>query len=514
MPFGPHLGALEQGGDRVEVPFGGLGQERIRVRPEGRGAPPLGAPRGVPDRPQERLRVDALGPSPVDGPAAAGLILVAGPAGRARRGHDARRGRQARGLLRQGLPGEPLRQSRGGSGRVQRGEQVLIGEGLGGAIQAQTTAQASQIQRAQADQGAGEQVEGAGPLGRRVRTAEAPGERGPGGRQNRPGGRFGAQQHRRCGGRQGHAAAAQLAGHDLGTPRRAHDDGHGVPGRGAVDALAAQHAGDVRGLLGGRGGDDDLGSSRAPGVRLIRPGDRRLRLARRRGHQRPAVGGGAGHRDPSGLIPPHGVQRGSAPVDGVQGQALGGQARVVLGLHEQARGPAAEGLDGDVGVPQHDDPGAAPGGVGTGQGGQESRRGGGAVLVVIDHDQIGHGGPVEDARGVPVLQGLDGAVLDASGVQPARLRAPPGGGPALRVPRAQEGRGRAPDRDPELASQGGEAIGVHLQLPGARQEVAHLGAEGPGGDGLGRQARPLPGIDEIGERRVLLGPGEQDRGRW
>ena len=199
-------------------------------------------------------------------------------------------------------------------------------------------------------------------------------------------------------------------------------------------------------------------------------------------------------------------------MDGVQGQALGGQARVVLGLHEQARGPAAEGLDGDVGVPQHDDPGAAPGGVGTGQGGQESRRGGGAVLVVVDHDQIGHGGPVEDARGVPVLQGLDSAVLDASGVQPARLRAPPGGGPALRVPRAQEGRGRAPDRDPELASQGGEAIGVHLQLPGARQEVAHLGAEGPGGDGLGRQARPLPGIDEIGERRVLLGPGEQDRG--
>ena len=197
---------------------------------------------------------------------------------------------------------------------------------------------------------------------------------------------------------------------------------------------------------------------------------------------------------------------------GAQGEALGGQPRAVLGLNEQTRGTAAEGLDGDVGVPQHHHLGAAPPGVGAGQGGQEAGRGGGAVLVVIDHDQVGDRRRLEDVLSIPFLQGLDGAILNARGVQLAGLGAPLGGGPALGVPGAQEGGGRAPEGDLELTAQGGEAIGVHLQLPGARQQAAQLGAECAGGDGLGGQAGPLLDADQMRERRILLRSGEQDRG--
>ena len=281
-----------------------------------------------------------------------------------------------------------------------------------------------------------------------------------------------------------------------------------------VDVLDAQHPGDVGGLLGGGGRHDGphTGWPRAVAPRLLRLRFRSPIGVLRPDQERAAVGGGAGHRNPAGLVAPHGAQGGPAPVDGAQGEALGRQGRAVLGLHEQARAAAAEGLDGDVGVAQHHDLGAVPGGVGTGQGLQEAGRGGGAVLVVVDHDQVGHRGRLEDVLGVPGPQGLCGAVLDAGGVQLAGLGAPLGGGPALGVPGAQEGGGRAPHRDPELAAQGGEAVGVDLELSGARQEAAQLGAEGPGGDGLWRQAGPLLGVDEVRERRVLLGPGEQDRG--
>ena len=196
---------------------------------------------------------------------------------------------------------------------------------------------------------------------------------------------------------------------------------------------------------------------------------------------------------------------------GAQDEALGGQARAVLGLHQQARAAPAEGLDGEVRVPQHHDLGAPAVGVGAGEGRQEAGRGGGAVLVVVDDDQVGHGAGPGHAPGPPRLQGLHGAVLDAGGVHPADLAAALGGGPALGVPGAQEGGGRAPQGHVQLAPQGGQGPGPHAQLPGAGQQVAQLGAEGPGGHGLGRQPRPLLGADEGRQRGVLLGAGQQDR---
>ena len=53
MPFGPYLGTFEQGRDRVQIPLGDLGQERIRTarHAQGRGAPLLGAAGGLPDLP-------------------------------------------------------------------------------------------------------------------------------------------------------------------------------------------------------------------------------------------------------------------------------------------------------------------------------------------------------------------------------------------------------------------------------------------------------------------------------
>ena len=186
---------------------------------------------------------------------------------------------------------------------------------LGGAIQPQTAPQTPQIQHAQADQGAGQQIEGAGPLGRGVGAAEPPCQRGPRGRQDRPGGGLCAQQHRRSGGRQGHTAAAQLAGHGLGADRGAHDHGHRVPGGGAVNVLAAQHPGDMGGLLRGRGGHEhahalsalaDLSAlSALAAPRLLGAGG-----VQGLAQERAAVRGGAGHRDPPGLVAPDGVQSG------------------------------------------------------------------------------------------------------------------------------------------------------------------------------------------------------------
>ena len=62
VALGPDLGALEEGGDDVEVPFGGLGEEGVGVggsAAEGGGAPGPGATGGVPGGPEELLGVDA-----------------------------------------------------------------------------------------------------------------------------------------------------------------------------------------------------------------------------------------------------------------------------------------------------------------------------------------------------------------------------------------------------------------------------------------------------------------------
>ena len=60
MALGPDLGALEQGGDDVEVVLCGLGQDRARRvagGPQGGGAPRLRPARGIPGSPQEGLDV-------------------------------------------------------------------------------------------------------------------------------------------------------------------------------------------------------------------------------------------------------------------------------------------------------------------------------------------------------------------------------------------------------------------------------------------------------------------------
>ena len=102
-------------------------------------------------------------------------------------------------------------------------------------------------------------------------------------------------------------------------------------------------------------------------------------------------------------------------------QALGGQARVVLGLHEQARGPAAEGLDGDVRVPQDDDLGAAPRRVRCVEGGQQAGGGGGAVLPGVEYpcggDALGSRldvGIGEDDGGAPHEGASAGRALNLS----------------------------------------------------------------------------------------------------
>ena len=198
-----------------------------------------------------------------------------------------------------------------------------------------------------------------------------------------------------------------------------------------------------------------------------------------------------------------------------QAHAAGGQPGAVLGGGQEAGGSAAEGLDSDVRVPQDHDLGAVAALVGAGEGGQEPGGGGGAVLVVVHDDQAGHGRGHGDAVGVPGGQGLGGAVLEAGGVHAAGVRAALGSGTALRVPGAQERGGRSPQGDVEGAAEVGEVVGGDAELPGAGEEVAQLCAEGARGDGLGRQAGPLLGADEPGQRGVLLSAGEQDRGgQW
>ena len=76
-----------------------------------------------------------------------------------------------------------------------------------------------------------------------------------------------------------------------------------------MNVLAAQHPGDMGGLLRGRGGHEHahalsaLAALAAP--QLLGPGD-----VRGLAQERAAVRGGAGHRDPPGLVAPDGVQSG------------------------------------------------------------------------------------------------------------------------------------------------------------------------------------------------------------
>ena len=186
---------------------------------------------------------------------------------------------------------------------------------------------------------------------------------------------------------------------------------------------------------------------------------------------------------------------------------------MVLGGDEQAGGAPAEGLHGDVGVPQHYDLRPVPVGVRGRQGRQEPGGGGRAVLVVVHEDEVRDGAADSDGVGAPGAQGLHGAVLEASRVHLAGLGPALGAGPPLRVPGAQElGRG-PPDGDIEPASQVGQVVGADAELSGARQEVAQLGAERPRPGGLGGQPRPGDGADHGGQGGVLLRTGQKHRGR-
>ena len=231
----------------------------------------------------------------------------------------------------------------------------------------------------------------------------------------------------------------------------------------------------------------------------------------RRPHET-AVRGRSGHRKPARLIPPHGVERPGAPVSRAQQEAGGVQSRAVLGLDQEAGSPTAEGLNGHIRVPQDDRLGAVAVGIGHREGGQETRSGGCAILVVVDDDEIGDRTPLGDPVRLPRAEGLDGAVLKPGRVHPAGLGPALGGRAPLGVPDAQQRRGRPPHGDGQDPPQLGQVIGAQTELAGAGQQVAQLGAEGPGGDGGGGQTRPLLGDDESRERRILLRPGQQDRG--
>ena len=270
------------------------------------------------------------------------------------------------------------------------------------------------------------------------------------------------------------------------------------------------------GLLGGAGGQDDRGPRRG-GVRHAGADHRPARLLHALLHglldgPRLAVPGRPDHGDPGGLRR-DGLRQGRTPtVDGAQDQAGGPQAGALLGGRQQAGSAPAEGLDSGVRVAQDDDLGGVPEGVGDRQGAQEAGGGRGAVLVVVHHDQVGHGTRFHDAVGLPGAQGLPGTVLEAGGVHPPGLGAPAGAGTTLGVPQTQQPAGRPPDGHVQILPQGGELLGTHTQLPGARQQVAQLGAEGPGGQGLGRQTGPVLGADKGGQGGVLLRPGQQHGG--
>ena len=52
-----------------------------------------------------------------------------------------------------------MRESPGAVDGAEDGQEVLVGAGLGGPVRAQATAQAAQVEDAQSDEGAGEEVE-------------------------------------------------------------------------------------------------------------------------------------------------------------------------------------------------------------------------------------------------------------------------------------------------------------------------------------------------------------------
>ena len=190
-----------------------------------------------------------------------------------------------------------------------------------------------------------------------------------------------------------------------------------------------------------------------------------------------------------------------APCPGEVGPAVGEEARV----------GAAEGLDGDVGVAEEDDPWPA----GSGDDAQQPRRGGGQLLGLVDDDEADALVEPVEGRRVVVEQLGDGR---------EHPRGVVGAVPAERgdlVVLAQHVRGRAHSGRSCSAAEPGEVVGPLPELDRAHEQVAQLVAEAAGRQGLAQLLGPrrprhltggVPG-EQVAQDDVLLRAVEQARRR-
>ena len=177
---------------------------------------------------------------------------------------------------------------------------------------------------------------------------------------------------------------------------------------------------------------------------------------------------------------------------------------------EEARVGAAEGLDGDVGVADEDDPGSA-----TGDDAQQPGRGRGQLLGLVDDDEADALVEAVEGRRVVVEQLGDGREHPGGVV---------GAVPAERgdlVVLAQHLRRRHPLGPVVLGGEPGEVVGTQPELDRAHEQVAQLVAEAAGRQRLAELLGPLrpghlaggvPG-EQVAQDDVLLRAVEQARGR-
>ena len=426
-------GLVEQGQHRVQVPVGGRARRAAGRAEE---LPLRGQAGGVPDSPEHVLGAAAFLDRVFRGGEQAGQAL-------GRRRNPVRHHGQVAGVEQ-------------GAGEHIRGALPL---GIGVGEQLEGPAQAAQAEGVGAAEGPAEEL----ARGRLVEFTGA--QRAAQQHQQRPGARLLGQRQLVPGHRDRDVGRGQRPAQQRHLPGgRTDQDGHARPGHAVGQVGAAQRVGDQRGLLGGAVRDQDAGLAGR---------------ALRRGHQQPVAGlGGAcpwRGREPARHPAGRGQQVAAAAAAGAQrhhrrGLAVRG-AEPVRELGERAHVGAAERVDGLVRVADRDQLPAVPG-----QRHQQRLLGRVAVLVLVHQHHV-----VGAALALPGLLAAEqgGGDADDLGVVVGRDRRQVEAG---RVPVEEPGGGH-PVVAVLVLAELAQPAPVQAALGRAEQQVAHLLGEAPGGQG-------------------------------